>query len=125
MKHSKASKTSSESVLLKFDMKVRCIEGETIYLANVNSTVLSGEDPNPSIVVSGAAAVINGSWVEQLVVGGLVGVVYQLWIAVRTTLGNVYIDTMSLAILPNLDIRITDAGDVRTTDSGDRRIVDV
>lgn len=101
MKHSKASKFESEELPLRVNMLSRCIEGETIYLANVNATVLYGEDPSPNDIISGAATVTNGTWVQQLVIGGLPGVIYELWVAVRTTLGNVYIDTVNVAILPD------------------------
>lgn len=101
MKHVTASKFQSEEIPISVDMRGRCdiALGEYITLANVNCTVLSGEDPSPESMISGSATIINNSIVQQLVIGGLSGVIYELWIAVRTNLGNVYIDTVPLAVI--------------------------
>lgn len=101
MKHITAAKYESEELEIVVNMRGRCIDGESIYLANVNATVLSGTDDSPSALISGSATVTNGTLVNQKIIGGLPGVIYELWIAVRTTLGNVYIDTMNLAITPD------------------------
>ena len=101
MKHVTASKFQSEEIPISVNMRGRCSTelGEFISLANVNCTVLSGEDPNPSAMISGSATVIDSSIVQQLVIGGLPGVIYELWVAIRTNLGNVYIDTVPLAVM--------------------------
>ncbi len=100
MKHIRMSKFESEELPVIISMLNRCtVDGEHIYLASVNCTVQSGEDPNPNAMLSGSATVTNGDIVQQLVIGGLPGVVYELWVAARSTLGNVYIDTVPLAVL--------------------------
>ena len=98
MKHVRASKFESEEIPIRVNMRGRCVDGEWITLANVSCTVLTGLDPSPNSMISGSAVVVDQSWVEQLVVGGLPGVIYELWVAVRTNLGNVYIDTVPLAV---------------------------
>lgn len=129
MGHVKDPKLADEILPVKISMLDRCIDGEEIATAVVVCSVLSGADDNPAALLDGTASIKNGDWVTQNVVGGVVGVVYTLWFVARSTLNNIYIDTVNLAILPSslvvyTDIRITDAGDVRGLDSGDRRVVD-
>ena len=51
--------------------------GETITSASISVTVVRGKDPNADNLLSGAVA-ISGLTVSQLIVGGVVGVVYAL-----------------------------------------------
>lgn len=127
--HIEMAKLDDEVLPIRINMLDRCIDGESINNVTVTATVSSGEDARPEDIISGTATVINGDRVNQVVINGLPGVIYSLWFTARSTLNNIYIDTVTLAVLPSspvvyTDIRITDAGDVRDTDSGDRRIVD-
>ena len=101
MKHVRSSKFESEELPLRVNMRGRCIDGEWPILSNVNATVLTGEDPSPNSIISGSSSIVDQSWIQQLIIGGLPGVVYELWVAIRTNLGNVYIDTVPLAIIPD------------------------
>ena len=127
--HIEMAKLEDEVLPIRISMLDRCIDGESINNVTVTATVSSGEDARPEDIISGTATVINGGRVNQVVINGLPGVIYSLWFTARSTLNNIYIDTVTLAVLPSspvvyTDIRITDAGDVREIDSDDRRVVD-
>lgn len=128
--HVEFAKYVGEKLPIRISMLDRCIDGESIDNVVVTATVSSGVDANPTAIISGTATVTNGDLVDQLVVAGLPGVIYTLWFTARSTLNNLYIDFVTLAVMPSevpvwADFRITDADDVRVTDSGDRRIVDM
>jgi len=83
------SKRVGESVFLKpsFDFISALAPTETILTAVVTAAVYTGVDPNPSAIISGGA-VISGTQVTQLVVGGVVGTIYGLTCSVTTSLGQ-------------------------------------
>jgi len=128
--HVEMSKFVDEDLPIKISMLDRCIDGEFIDNVIVTATVVSGIDPAPSAIISGVSVVINGDWVQQLVIDGLPGVIYTLWFIARSTLNSIYIDYVTIAVKPSstvtyADIRITDDGDIRITDANDQRVVDM
>lgn len=128
MKHFQESKFQTEVKPIRVDMRDRLLVGESISMASVTCTVASGEDASPNDMLSGLATVVNNA-VEQKVIGGIPGVIYILWIATKSSFGNLYVDTIPLAILASeavvfFDFRITDDGEPRVTESGDYRILD-
>lgn len=70
--------------------------GETISDATFTAEVISGIDGNPNALISGAATII-GSVCEQLIVGGVDGVMYLLKCLINTNLGQ---RLEAIALLP-------------------------
>lgn len=73
--------------------------GETIISEAVIAQVYTGTDPSPQAMVSGAA-VIEGAIVKQSIIGGISGVIYQLFCIVTTSLGNTIQLAGFLAVVP-------------------------
>jgi len=127
--HVEMFKLDTEILPVRISMLDRCIDGESIDNVVVTATVSSGTDPNPEAIISGTATVTNGDLVDQVVINGLPGVIYTLWFTARSTLNSLYIDFVTLAVMPGeeivwADYRITDDEDIRITDAGDGRIVE-
>jgi len=93
-----ASKMVSESLDVSFDMLSRCTQGETIVTAIVNIVVSSGIDPTPEDMIEGITTVSNNI-ATQRVGNGLPGVIYDVVCAARSSLNNIFINTMKLAVL--------------------------
>lgn len=73
-----------------------------VSISSVNATVasvLSGNDPNPAAIISGAAS-SSGTVVTQVVTGGVLGTVYSLLFSVNGSDGGVYQITAILAVAP-------------------------
>lgn len=102
MRHIYRTKNQGEIIPVKINMLGRCLDGETIALAEVSVSVISGEDPAPNDMLVGTASVGDGEWVTQTIEGGVLGVVYDLVFSVTTSLDNIYIDTVPLAIVSEL-----------------------
>jgi hypothetical protein len=75
--------------------------GETIATQVVTASVYSGNDPSPSALISGAAAVQNVTQVIQLFTGGVVGVIYNLICTITTSLGQTLKQMAYLSIIPD------------------------
>jgi flagellar biosynthesis protein FliR len=74
---------------------------ETISSATVTATVYSGIDANPSAMISGSTT-ITGTVVSQKIVGGVVGVVYELLCAAVTSAGQTLQLAGYFAVIPDL-----------------------
>ena len=81
------SKLLSETINLTVDFISRLASGELITSASVVASLYSGTDPNPSLLINGAAS-ISGSQVIQSITGGVLGNIYELAYTVVTTLGQ-------------------------------------
>ena len=88
----------SESLDVDFDLLSRCDIGESIVTAVVNVVVSSGVDPAPEDMLEGVTTVSNNI-ATQRVTGGLPGVIYDVVCAARSSLNNIFINTMKLAVL--------------------------
>lgn len=74
---------------------------ETISSATVTASVYSGVDANPSAMISGSAT-ISGAVVSQKIVGGVVGVIYELLCAAVTSAGQTLELAGYFAVIPDL-----------------------
>jgi hypothetical protein len=70
-----------------FDYRWQLADGETISSAVWTVSVLSGTDPSPASMLSGAA-VIFGSRVSHLIIGGVEGVKYCVECKATTSAGQ-------------------------------------
>ena len=84
-----SNKDPVETEKFFWDFKFKLVGGETISTAAVTATVVSGVDPTPQNIVSGSA-VISGTQVKQLIIGGGNGVVYQLDCMITTSAPHTY-----------------------------------
>lgn len=84
-----------------FDYTSVLAVGETLTMATVTAAVYSGTDPTISPFLNGAPAVVTPK-VTQSITAGLVGVTYKLDCAATTSLGNVFVITAFLTIIPNV-----------------------
>lgn len=92
------SKNVTESIFLVADFLSDLVLNETIIGASVNVTVSSGVDATPTAMIDGAAS-ISGSRVSQKLIAGLPGVIYSVWVAIKTSTTNVYVQEFKLAVL--------------------------
>jgi hypothetical protein len=74
---------------------------ETLSGAVCTATVFSGNDASPQAIISGSPT-INGTIVNQLVTGGVLGCVYEFLCTVTTTLGQTLQMSGFLAVIPDL-----------------------
>lgn len=87
-----------------FDFLSDLAIGETISTKVVAASVFSGTDASPSSLVSGAAS-SSGTVVTQLIdgiVGGVLGVVYELACTITTSGGQTLRQTGYLSLIPDL-----------------------
>jgi hypothetical protein len=92
------SKTNTEDIQLQSSMIDRLLSGETIASVTSDIFVWSGVDAAPSAVLSGSPTHNNGV-IFQDVVGGEVGVIYKILLSATTSLSNLYINELKLAVL--------------------------
>jgi hypothetical protein len=83
-----------------FDFSAYLDPAETIFTATVSASVYSGTDAAPSTLISGAAQVVDAQ-VIQSIVGGVLGVVYELLCSVVTSEGQTLERTKYLAVTPD------------------------
>ena len=95
------AKKIGETVIVPFDFISKLAMGETISGAVTTATVYTGVDSNPGAIIDGTAT-INGTVVNQLVTGGVLGTIYSLLVAATTSLGQTLELSGYLAIVPNL-----------------------
>lgn len=81
------SKFNTTQLFLEFNYLSLLAPSETITGASITASVLVGTDPNPQAVVAGSPT-ITGPIVAQLIIGGLVGVIYLLNCVISTNQGN-------------------------------------
>ena len=98
-----ASKLSSEHLDFQVDFCSRLDIGETIATAAASIEVFSGVDPTPSAMLSGSPT-FSQSIVTQKIIGGVPGVIYELFVAIRTSRSNIPIQKVKLAVLLSPDI---------------------
>lgn len=81
-------KDPSEAFACAFDFGRELIEGESLTgFPDVIVAVVTGTDPNPAAIKSGAP-VIEGGRVLQRLVGGVAGVTYSITCLATTSEGN-------------------------------------
>ena len=95
------SKYSGEILNVKFDFLSSLAPTETISTKIVTASVYSGVDPGPASLIAGAAS-SSGTVVTQKVLGGVMGVTYELLCSITTSTGQTLQQSGYLAIVPEL-----------------------
>lgn len=92
------SKLVSEDVDLVTSFLSRLQIGETLVTCNSSVAVFAGTDPTPLSMKSGIPT-ISGTDVIQKIIDGVAGVIYIVYISARTSLNNVFVQEVKLAVL--------------------------
>lgn len=92
-----ASKLDTETISLEISFLSRMRLGEFLSTQTTTITVLSGADASPLPVV--LSTVIGLDMITLQVEGGVPGVIYKIDVAGRTTLSNVLVQEVKLAVL--------------------------
>src|SRR5208282_358467 len=95
------AKKLGETVFEPFDYISQLSAGESVVSATCSCVVYTGNDPNPSAVISGSPS-FSGTIVNQLVTGGVLGTIYELRMTAVTSLGQTIELPGFLAIVPDL-----------------------
>lgn len=90
-------KTTNETRQLTFDFSSYLGVGETVSSAVASCVVWSGTDASPSSVLSGAASLAT-PLVNQLVTGGIAGVIYIIQMVGTTSAGQILTISGYLAV---------------------------
>lgn len=96
-----SSKKPSEAIIEQVDFISQLGPGETLLTAVCTCSVYTGVDANPSAMISGVAS-IGGTIVSQLVIGGVLGTIYEFLATVTTSLGQKIELAGYLAVIPDL-----------------------
>lgn len=96
-----STKKVSEQVDFIWDFVSSLGPGETILQAVLSASTYMGNDTTPASIVGGPA-VVSGTQVYQLILGGLVGQIYGVTCTITTSLGQTLAMSAYLAIEPNL-----------------------
>jgi hypothetical protein len=91
-------KDPSETIYYGVDFNPLLDAGETVSSATASIRVLSGTDATPSAMLSGSV-VINAGVVSQLIIGGVVGCVYQFSLSAVTSGGQTFIESAPIRII--------------------------
>src|SRR5574343_303086 len=95
-------KSLQEVVTVAVDFSKVLGAGETIASSSCSVLVLSGTDPNPGAILSGATSV-SGHFVNQKVTGGVVGVTYALTFQITTAVTTqTFSETGLLSVVDHL-----------------------
>ena len=94
-------KLAGETRKYPFNFASGLASDETISTQVVTATVYSGTDASPSLIVSGAATA-SGSIVTQAIIGGVVGVIYELLCTITTSTSQTLELSAALAIIQDL-----------------------
>ena len=97
------TKLQGEDIILVIDFLSRLLPGESVQTCASTISVLSGGDSNPTTMIPLLPA-ISGSSVHQQVIDGIAGNIYLVSIAVRTSLNNIYINEVKLAVLSSVNL---------------------
>lgn len=92
-------KTPDEVITVSFPFQDVLEFGETISGAAVAAAVFAGTDADPNDIIFGAATVSGGFTVQQVITGGLPGVIYNLQCVANGDGGHVYSKSARLAII--------------------------
>lgn len=95
------NKLAGETKNVTFDFTSLLAAGETISTESCTATVYSGNDSNPSAIISGSASA-SGAVVTQKITAGTVGVIYSVVCTITTSLSQTLQVAGYLAILPGL-----------------------
>ena len=91
-------KATTETIPISVTFADRLQYGEIITSASVSVVVLSGIDPNPSAMLSGATSYTN-TVLTQVITGGVAGVIYALVFLVTGSGSHNYVKEGQLAVI--------------------------
>lgn len=93
-------KYATESRILTFDFTNLLGPGESILSISTSpsATVISGNDPNPSDIISGSAS-LTSPQVYQMITGGIAGTIYQVAVTVTTSENEVLTGKVVFAVV--------------------------
>lgn len=94
------AKDVGETVQISLEFLSRLRIGETLGTCTASISVLSGIDASPNSMLQGLPSII-GTSVSQVVKGGVLGNIYLLSLAARTSLNNIYVQETAIAIPSN------------------------
>ncbi len=95
-----SSKLAGEAINEVFDFLSRLAVGETILSATCVASVYSGTDAAPQDLLGGSPLVV-GSKVSQRIVGGVLGVTYELVCGATTSASQLLELSAFLCIVPD------------------------
>ncbi len=95
------SKLSGDILNATFDFTSSLGATETISTQACTATVYSGTDPSPGSLIAGAATA-SGNVVTQKILGGVVGVIYEIACKITTSTGQTLQLVGYLPVLPDL-----------------------
>lgn len=94
------SKLQGESITLNVSFLSRLEVGESVWSAAADVAVLVGEDEDTAAMMPNPPIVIGSYDVTLGITGGTVGNIYQVTIAIRSTMNNIYYNQVKVAVLP-------------------------
>jgi flagellar biosynthesis protein FliR len=94
-------KLVGETATYTFDFTSRLAATETISAQSVTVAVYSGTDATPSSLLSGSASA-SGHIVSQKLIGGTLGVIYEITCQITSSLSQILQLTGYLAIIPKV-----------------------
>lgn len=126
-------KLQGETVTILCSFLSRMAVGELALTCASSMGIFTGEDSDAVNMLYGDCYVQpNASDVSQDILGGIPGVIYILYLSVRTTLNNVLVQEIKIAIQPSIvpeavySKRIVTQGGFRSvSQDGDRLVVGV
>ena len=95
------SKLVGDSPNVLFDFTSSLALSETISTQICTASVYSGTDPSPGSLIAGAATA-SGAQVTQRLLGGVVGVIYEIACKITTSTGQTLQLVGYLPVLPDL-----------------------
>lgn len=94
------SKFIGDILYIPLDFTSRLVLGETITSRGLSVSTYSGVDANPSALLLGSS--LSGNIVTAQITGGLIGVIYEVFCNVGTSLGQTVSQASYLAVVPHL-----------------------
>ncbi|MBT9138843.1 MAG: hypothetical protein DDT31_01420 [Syntrophomonadaceae bacterium] len=98
-----ATKLRAATVNVDVDISARMAVGENALTIASAMEVLSGVDPNPAAMLSGAPSITNNI-ARQRITGGNPGVIYQLTLAVRTSNFQILLSRGNVVVLSSATV---------------------
>ncbi len=95
------SKLAGDIQNATFDFTSSLAATETISTQVCTASVYSGSDPSPGSLIAGAATA-SGNIVTQKILGGVVGVIYEISCKITTSTGQTLQLVGYLPVLPDL-----------------------
>ena len=95
-------KRQGDTVTIPFNFTSLLASGETLSSVSYSISVYTGVDANPGALFSSLLLSSSSSTASLQVLGGVIGVIYELKVAAVTTLANTLTLAGFLAVTPDL-----------------------